>query len=252
LFVEYNTASENLARQVHNLLICFGIKSSLKYYSNKFFKGKRCPFYRVTMYGDNIDDFQKLIDFRSTTKKRQLEKAIRLHQSDLRQLYNRQSRGLRTIVGKKKSRSQYMHDKIISIEPIVLDIVHLSVDNDHTYVSNSLVSHNSAGSMALLRRNGINLSQSAFNRGYKMRIYQNLKDLMIKKSLYLYDDMHLLPELKHLKYRPTPRGVSIGADVRGEVGTDDCADCLAGASYLACGNYYRGLPLPVTVDMGFR
>jgi hypothetical protein len=110
---------------------------------------------------------------------------------------------------------------------------------------------NSEGSMALLRRNGFNLKGQAFNRGHKMRIYQNLKDLMIKKSLYLYDDSHLIPELKHLKYRPTPRGVSIGADVRGEVGTDDCADCLAGATDLACGVYYRGLPPGGLVWTGF-
>jgi hypothetical protein len=111
--------------------------------------------------------------------------------------------------------------------------------------------YNSAGSMALLRRSGINLVQHAYNRGYKMRIYQNLKDMMIKKSLFLFDDHHLTPELRHLKYRPTPRGVSIGADVRGEVKTDDCADCLAGATFLACNNYYRGLPQPVTVYTGF-
>jgi hypothetical protein len=112
--------------------------------------------------------------------------------------------------------------------------------------------YNSAGSMALLRHKGVNLIQHAFNRGYKMRIYQNLKDLMIKKALYLYEDSYLVPELRHLKYRPTPRGISIGADTRGDVPTDDCVDCLAGAAFLASSNYYRGLPQTVTVYTGFR
>lgn len=110
---------------------------------------------------------------------------------------------------------------------------------------------NSEGSMALLRRNGINVLMRSYNRGFKMRIYQNLKDLMIKNALYLYDDPFLIPEIKHLKYRPTPRGVSIGADIRSEVPTDDSVDCLAGAAYNACGNYYRGLPQGGVVWTGF-
>ena len=111
---------------------------------------------------------------------------------------------------------------------------------------------NSAGSIALMRRHGITLAQNSFNRGYKNRIFQNLRDLMNKDALWLYEDNYLTPELRHLKYRPTPRGVSIGADIRGDIPTDDCADCLAGAAYLASGNYYVGLPAVTTVWTGYR
>ena len=110
----------------------------------------------------------------------------------------------------------------------------------------------SGASLALLRRNGINTMQIPYNRGTKNRIYQNLKDLMSKEecSLLLYDEQQLVMELRALRYRPTPRGVSIGADVRGDTPTDDAADCLAGAAYMACGNYYGRLPAPVVVRTG--
>jgi len=113
---------------------------------------------------------------------------------------------------------------------------------------------NSVGSLQMLQRNGFNSRQTAFNRGYKNRIYQNLKDLMAKPEpgLWLYDDPLLLTELKNLKYRPTARGMSIGADKRGDCPTDDMADCLAGAAFMASGHHYARLPAVVTVYTGMR
>lgn len=113
---------------------------------------------------------------------------------------------------------------------------------------------NSIHSLEILREHGFMCNQYAYNRGYKQRIYQNLKDLMNveEKALWLYDQPNLIQELKHLRYRPTPRGVSIGADTRGDCPTDDLADCLAGAAYRACGRTNARLPAIVTTYTGLR
>lgn len=106
----------------------------------------------------------------------------------------------------------------------------------------------------MMQRYSINVKQTTFNRGYKNRIYQNLKDLMAKPEvgLYIYDDSLLVTELKNLRYKPTTRGMSIGADKRGDCPTDDMADCLAGAAFMASGHHHTKLPSVITVFTGMR
>jgi hypothetical protein len=113
---------------------------------------------------------------------------------------------------------------------------------------------NSIPSIQKLTNQGFQVQQTAFNRGYKNRIYMNLREMMLKPEggVLLYDEAQLIAELLHLKYKPTPRGQSIGADVRGDCPTDDYADCLAGASYQACLVQYHGLPAPVLAYTGMR
>ena len=114
---------------------------------------------------------------------------------------------------------------------------------------------NSPSSIEMLRANGIRAMSTSFNRGYKNKIYQNLRELMARPEigLWLYEEPLLLAELKSLKYRPTPRGYcSIGADPRSDTPTDDMCDCLAGAAFMAAGNYYRRLPQGILVNTGYR
>jgi hypothetical protein len=113
---------------------------------------------------------------------------------------------------------------------------------------------NSAASLYMLQQNHFPFEKTSFNRSYKNKIYQNLRDLMSKPEcgIYLFEHEELRQELYHLKFKPTPRGVSIGADKRGECPTDDICDCLAGASYRACGKYFARLPTPSLVYTGFR
>ena len=103
---------------------------------------------------------------------------------------------------------------------------------------------NSPSTLAVLRRNGINTICTPYGGGYKMKIYQNLKDLMCREecALQLYSDPLLIAELKNLKQKPLQRGTWIGADKRSDVKTDDAADCLAGAAFMSCGNYYLAWP----------
>jgi len=113
---------------------------------------------------------------------------------------------------------------------------------------------NSASSLALLKQSGINVEQTSFNRAFKARIYQNLRDLMSKPECGVFFFQHddLYNELTHLKYRPSPRGISIGADKRGECPTDDIADCVAGSTHSSCGKYFSRLPQSVVVHTGMR
>lgn len=110
----------------------------------------------------------------------------------------------------------------------------------------------SDASLAFFKRNRINVIKTSYNRSFKERIYQNLKDLMVKGDLLLYGHELLEAELREIRFKFTPRGRSIGADKRGDVPTDDTADALAGACFMACTNYYKGLPTPVTVYTGVR
>ena len=105
-----------------------------------------------------------------------------------------------------------------------------------------------------IQRAGYRCLQTAFNRGYKNKIFQNLKDLMSHPDgqLWIYDDALLMREMLHLKFKPTPRGQSIGADKRGECPTDDLVDCLAGAAFLACGQHSHQLPESSVVYTGSR
>ncbi len=115
---------------------------------------------------------------------------------------------------------------------------------------------NSIQSLQLLKSHGINTVSTAYNRNFKNKIYQNLKDMMSyqpQPELWLYDDARLILEMKSLKYRPTMRGISLVVDKHGEIKTDDVIDCLAGATAMASENVVMAsLPAPVVVNTGWR
>ena len=103
-------------------------------------------------------------------------------------------------------------------------------------------------------KSGVHVKIMTYNRGVKEKIFQNLRDLMRKEpeGVWLYPHELLLSELRHLKWKPTPRGISIGCDVRGDCPYYDFADCLAGAAFQACKGFYSGLPQPILINMGFK
>jgi len=114
---------------------------------------------------------------------------------------------------------------------------------------------NSVASLQLLRSHGINCVSTSFNRSYKNKIYQSLKDMMgyqPEPEIWLYDECHLLSEMKALRFRPTSRGVSLVVDRHGPVKTDDLVDCLAGATASASEAVRMALPLPRVVKTGWQ
>jgi len=116
-------------------------------------------------------------------------------------------------------------------------------------------SWNSIQSLQMLRSHGVRCIPTTYNRNYKLKIYQNLLDMMSYAEgpeLLLYDDPLLILEMKALRKKQIQRGMSIVKDKNGIVKTDDIIDCLAGAVSMASGHVRASLPEPVCVDMGFR
>jgi len=112
---------------------------------------------------------------------------------------------------------------------------------------------NSVHSIGYLKKKGVNALQLSFGRGAKPTYYHNLLDLMERDELELYYDETLFGELVNLKYRTTSRGLTIGADAKAVFGTDDLADCLAGAAWMAVGrNVKYGWPTTVVASVGLR
>ena len=110
---------------------------------------------------------------------------------------------------------------------------------------------NSVHSINHLQKKGIRASQISFGRGQKATYYQNLSDLMERDEFHIYYDEKMVGELLSLKYKNLQRGVSIHKDPRADINTDDIADCLAGASWMAVGRIIKNtLPSSVLATMG--
>jgi hypothetical protein len=113
-------------------------------------------------------------------------------------------------------------------------------------------SWNSIHSLQYLRKSGVRCLERSYNASYKMKIYQNLRDLMAhqpKTELLLYDDTKLILEMKSLKFRPTKRGYTLVKD-KAEGINDDIIDCLAGASSEALHIASAPLPTGGVVNLG--
>jgi hypothetical protein len=142
----------------------------------------------------------------------------------------------------------------IGIEFSKIDREIMQICNIFHPISVSYDQYNSKQSVQLLRSHGVNTIETSYNRGFKQKIYQNLRDMMSyypEPELWLYDDVRLILEMKALKKRPTQRGISIVVDKHGDTKTDDIVDCLAGATAMASENLRAALPEPVVVRMRF-
>ena len=113
--------------------------------------------------------------------------------------------------------------------------------------------YNSGHSLEFIRKGGFRTREYSYNRAFKMKIYNNLREMMGQQptpELWIYDDHRLTLEMKCLKYRPTMRGYTLVKDKAADASTDDVIDCLAGASISATNLVHAPLPSPVTVNMG--
>ena len=113
--------------------------------------------------------------------------------------------------------------------------------------------------MQLIKTAGFNVRLLSYNRGIKQKIYQNLKELMAwqpESELFLYDDggnsSMLIGEMRNLKFKKIPRGISLVVDKQADVKTDDLVDALAGACCNANETMRMGLPMTTTVKTGWR
>jgi len=102
---------------------------------------------------------------------------------------------------------------------------------------------------------GLNAVETRFGQSYKSLIYGALREAVRMENVSIPDNYYLINELKELKMKYTHKGYTLYPDQDGEVGTDDLADCLAGALYVGMNFNQRNdkrLPRAIVAYTGFR
>lgn len=165
------TVSKSLAIAVQLLLLKFGIKSSRKYWHYKQKNGladiKR---YTICIYGHNLINFQKYINFRSNRKKTLLQLA------------------LANLSFYRKPRTLYLEDSIVSIERKKGSIVQMEVNGDHSYIANGFINHNSQSTIQRLHLAGISTAEMSTANSMQNTYFSITKQLMDQGLLYLPKD----------------------------------------------------------------
>ena len=112
----------------------------------------------------------------------------------------------------------------------------------------------SKASMQRLRKHGIPVKLTRFQKRYKEKIYRNLENIFVAGDILIPSrgpHAKLLElELKNLKRKWSPQGgFRIEPNVEAEVTTDDLVDGLAGACGVAMDQLISGLPKGDLVNM---
>ena len=124
--ITMTTKSCELAKQVHLLLLNFGIISSLR---TREFKNKTGTYYYLKIYGENVDKFKEEINFASNSKRKRLTNICRYYR----------------YIDINKYKEEYFLDKIEKIEDGQAHVYDISVPDTHSFVSNGFISHNTWG-----------------------------------------------------------------------------------------------------------
>lgn len=209
IYVELTTVSEQLSKEVQQLLLYLGIKSNRKKYNRLTPKGDSTSYFRISIYGQNIIKFKQAINFRSTKKKDLLNNAID------------------KLSFKRKSRVNYAEDSIVKIEPTISTIVHMEVSGDHTYCS-EFINHNSASLIQKLQANGIDAQIASCSRENQFTYYTLFRDLLAHDYIILPKDSlwtnSAITELSELVLRPNRQIIHPTAG-------KDIADAIVNAVY---------------------
>lgn len=114
-----------------------------------------------------------------------------------------------------------MTTRVLSLVDGVSDVYDIEVEDDHAYMSNGFVSHNSAEMIQQMKARGVQSEVVSVDR--TMDAYEALKSALYEKRIEFYRYEPFLAELRALEYDK----------VRGKVdhpvaGTKDVADAVAG------------------------
>lgn len=227
IYVELNTKSELLSKQVQQLLLYLGIKCNRKRIDKKTPKGAPTFCYRILIYGQNIIKFKDCIGFRSSRKSTLLDSAIS------------------NLSFKRKSRVNYPEDKIISIEHCVSNIMHMEVSGDHTYQS-EFVNHNSASFIQRLIMQGIDSEEVSSSREAQFTYYTLFRDLLAHDFIILPVDSlwsnQAITELSELVMKPNKQIIHPFA-------SKDLADAIVNAVYQC---YTHMVGMGMTAGIGLK
>ena len=120
------TASKQLAREVHTILLNFGILASLRV---KLIKGK--PYHEIAIYGEDAIRFHETIGFRlpnpPSFRFPPLCEGNQVCGKELEQIASR----------------SYHYDSVVRIEQGHAEVYDLCVEPNHHYIAQGFVSHNS-------------------------------------------------------------------------------------------------------------
>lgn len=92
----------------------------------------------------------------------------------------------------------------------------------------------SAASVSKLVKRGLAAERKPITTSYNMDVFKNLRNLIYSGEIELMDDQIGIMELKYLQEKRMANGkFRVAAPVNGEITTDDMADVLAIAAYMA-------------------
>lgn len=185
--VELTIVSQQLSKQVQEILLYLGIKSTRRKYNTKTPAGNPTFYYRILIYGQNVIKFKQAVGFRSTRKQNGLDNAI----SNLR--------------FSRKSRVNHSEDTIVKIERTTSTIIHMEVSDDHTYCS-QFINHNSESLIQKLHSKGIDSQTVSCTRDAQFSYYMLFRDLLNHDYIVLPKDSlwtgDLITELSELVLKP--------------------------------------------------
>jgi len=120
------------------------------------------------------------------------------------------------------------------IDPAVVDEYILDLATHFKIVKVRYDQYESAASVSKLVKKGLVAERVPITGKINMDIYKNLRNLIYNNEIELMDNPHGILELKYLQEKKLPSGrFTVNAPASGEVSTDDLADVLAVASYMA-------------------
>lgn len=140
-------------------------------------------------------------------------------------------------------------DKVISSEEVVEYICSLS--KRFKIAMCTYDAFNSQESIIKITKAGIPNMLTRFNRGFKMKIYDELENLVITGNIKFPHHGLLKDEMLELQRRYDATGYKVypRKDVDGAC-SDDIVDCVAGAAYQSIHADVRGLPKSKVVNTG--
>lgn len=108
---------------------------------------------------------------------------------------------------------------------------------------------NSKQSMQMLKRLGVPSKMTHYTKRYKMIIYDELYNLVVKNKILIPRHNLLMNEMFNLQRRWTaPTGYSVHPKKEGDVITDDVCDAVAGAVYNAIASMTQHLPKAKVIE----
>lgn len=199
--VSLSTNSKLLAEQVAiSLRMLFNIQSKIvvmnKKYKGDFSRGG--PQYIVNIRGPRIDFYNK-IGFTYATKMNLLEKH-------------------------KNIKGRVLYNKVRSISNGRCNVYDISVDGDHSYIANGIVSHNCVEMHQQIKRRGI--TPHIISTDTSTTPYDELKSAFYENRIEIYDYEPFTYEFLHLEYDRIAGKID-----HPTAGSKDQADSVAGAIF---------------------